>query len=82
MGVSSSECSDVQVTYRALETLRGADGSASTTVIDVADCGAAYRFMMALLAVTPGQWRLTGAPRLLERPIEDLVEVWTRETHD
>ena len=75
MGVSSSECSDVQVTYRALETLRGADGSASTTVIDVADCGAAYRFMMALLAVTPGQWRLTGAPRLLERPIEELVEV-------
>jgi len=75
MGVSSSECSDVQVTYRALETLRGADGSASTTVIDVADCGAAYRFMMALLAVTPGQWLLTGTPRLLERPIEELVEV-------
>ena len=75
MEVSPGECSDVQVTHRALETMRQAEGSATTTVIDVADCGAAYRFLMALLAVSPGQWRLTGTPRLLERPIEELVEV-------
>lgn len=75
MEVSPGECSDVQVTHRALETLRGAEGSASTTVIDVADCGAAYRFMMALLSATPGHWLLTGTPRLLERPIDELVEV-------
>ena len=78
MEVSPDECSDVQVTHRALETMRQAEGSATTTVIDVADCGAAYRFLMALLAVSPGQWRLTGAPRLLERPVEELVEVLWR----
>lgn len=75
MEVSPDECSDVQVTRRALETMRQAKGSATTTVIDVADCGAAYRFLMALLAVSSGQWRLTGIPRLLERPVEELVEV-------
>ena len=75
MEVLPGECSDVQVTHRALETLRGAEGSASTTVIDVADCGAAYRFLMALLSATPGHWLLTGTPRLLERPIDELVEV-------
>lgn len=78
MEVSPDECSDVQVTHRALETMRQAEGSATTTVIDVADCGAAYRFLMALLAVSPGQWRLTGTPRLLERPVEELVEVLWR----
>lgn len=75
MAVSSDECSDVQVTRCALEAVRKATGSATTTVIDVADCGAAYRFLMALLSVTPGHWLLTGTPRLLERPIEELVEV-------
>lgn len=75
MEVSPDECSDVQVTHRALETMRQAEGSATTTVIDVADCGAAYRFLMALLSVTPGHWLLTGMPRLLERPVEELVEV-------
>lgn len=71
MAVSPDECSDVQVTYRALMTVRASEGD----TVDVADCGAAYRFMMALLAIMPGRWRLTGTPRLLERPIEELVEV-------
>ena len=75
MEVPEYESSDVLVTHRALETMRQAKGSATTTVIDVADCGAAYRFLMALLSVTPGQWRLTGTPRLLERPVEELVDV-------
>ena len=41
--------------------------------VDVRDCGAAYRFLMAVLAVTSGSWILTGTPRLLQRPIEELV---------
>jgi len=44
-------------------------------VVDVADCGAAYRFLMPVLAATPGRWLLTGTPRLLQRPILPLVEV-------
>ena len=69
------ECEDVCVTHRALRTLSGAVGTGA--VIDVADCGAACRFMMALLAVTPGRWLLTGAPRLLERPVEGLLKALT-----
>lgn len=72
--VPSDECSDVQVTRRALLTLRADAGSSSPVEVDVADCGAAYRFLMALLAVTPGRWLLTGTPRLLERPVGELVE--------
>ena len=75
LGVSERESSDVQVTHRALEMIRKSTGSTEPTVIDVVDCGAAYRFMMALLSVTPGHWLLTGTPRLLERPVEELVEV-------
>ena len=44
-------------------------------VVDVEDCGAAYRFLMPLLAATPGRWLLTGTPRLLQRPILPLVNV-------
>jgi len=47
----------------------------SPVVIDVADCGAAYRFLMPVLAATPGLWLLTGTVRLLQRPILPLVEV-------
>ena len=75
MGVSEHESSDVQMTHRALGMIRKNTGTAATVVIDVADCGAAYRFLMALLSVTSGHWLLTGTPRLLERPVEELVEV-------
>lgn len=66
------ECEDVCVTHRALKVV--AESAGRGAVVDVADCGAACRFVMALLAVTPGRWLLTGAPRLLERPMEGLVQ--------
>jgi len=74
----ATDARDVRVTYRALCTLRDAGAEKNTAthqpvVIDVLDCGAAYRFLMPLLAATPGNWFLTGTPRLLQRPIEPLV---------
>jgi len=48
-------------------------GFSDCPVIDVQDCGAAYRFLMALLAATPGKWLLSGTSRLLQRPILPLV---------
>lgn len=42
--------------------------------IDVRDCGAAYRFLMAVASITPGRWLLTGTERLLARPIAPLVD--------
>ncbi len=73
--ISQNECNDVVVTHRALQTV--AQHSGVGALIDVGDCGAAYRFMMALLSVTPGRWRLTGTPRLLQRPMEELASVLT-----
>lgn len=68
---TEADGSDVHVTWRALRTVR--DASCTLVMVDVADCGAAYRFLMPLLAATPGTWILTGTPRLLQRPIEPLV---------
>ena len=75
--VTDVDGSDVRVTWRALRTLADAKrmGTDVVATIDVADCGAAYRFLMPVLAATPGTWFLTGTERLLQRPILPLVEV-------
>ena len=57
-----------------VEAESGQNPTDKPVCIDVYDCGAAYRFLMAVLAITPGQWLLTGTERLLQRPIEELVE--------
>ena len=76
--VSDTDCHDVLVMHRALRIIAGVSQtgqSGNLTVIDVEDCGAAYRFLIPLLALTPGNWLLTGTPRLLQRPILPLVDV-------
>lgn len=72
--LTGRDCHDVVVVYRALSSINGAVCD-RTCVVDVEDCGAAYRFLMPLLAATPGRFLLTGTPRLLHRPIEPLVRV-------
>jgi len=78
--VKETDARDVRVTYRALCTLRKAceevhaSAIRQPVVLDVVDCGAAYRFLMPLLAATPGNWLLTGTTHLLQRPIEPLVK--------
>ena len=70
---------DVRIVHDSLFRIQKAETEQNPTGeavrIDVRDCGAAYRFLMAVLAVTPGQWLLTGIPRLLQRPIDELVQV-------
>ena len=86
--VSDMDCHDVEIVCRALQTLSEGrvetqnftslqigEPSLQPVVVDVEDCGAAYRFLMPLLALTPGKWLLTGTPRLLQRPILPLVDV-------
>ncbi len=87
MPISSADCRDIVIMHRALTTisasvktrliasLQSGKTPSSSVAIDVEDCGAAYRFLMPILAATPGTWRLTGTPRLLQRPILPLVEV-------
>ena len=73
--VSDRDCHDVEIVCRALQTLTMGKPLVHPVVVDVEDCGAAYRFLMPLLAATPGRWLLTGTPRLLQRPIQPLVDV-------
>ena len=76
----ADDSEDVWVVFHALniikqninKSLQNIDNNFIT--IDVKDCGAGYRFLMAVAAVTPGKWLLTGTKRLLERPIAPLVE--------
>ncbi len=81
LAISEDSSSDVCITRAALLVVRDALKDCDThslVRVDVRDCGAAYRILMALLATTPGAWLLTGVPRLLERPVGELVDTLSR----
>ncbi len=61
--------------HRALKAIETAKKKSlsSITSINVEDCGAAFRFLLPVLAASPGEWLLTGTKRLLQRPILPLV---------
>ena len=64
--------SDSGDTMVLAEALRKAQLGAS--VIDIADCGTAARFMTTYLACHEGDWLLTGTERMKQRPIKPLVD--------
>ena len=65
-----SDSDDTQLMAELLTQLR----HGTTNLFYCRNAGTVARFMLALLAVTPGQWRLTGDQRLKERPIEPLIK--------
>ncbi|MBO4645533.1 MAG: hypothetical protein J5642_03350 [Bacteroidales bacterium] len=75
--VSSEDSSDAHVVHDALVRIRHATllPSPSPVAISAEDCGAAYRFLAAVLSIMPGKWILTGQKRLLNRPIQSLIDV-------
>ena len=73
LDVVPDDSEDVCVTHRCLSVVRNAKELSAPVLVDAGDCGAAFRFLMALLAVTEGEWLLTGTPRLLQRPVTPLV---------
>lgn len=54
------------------EALRKAHSGES--IIDIADCGTAARFLTTYLACHEGNWLLTGTDRMKQRPMAPLVE--------
>lgn len=76
--IPSDASEDIRIVHHCLtcisQDMEGGVKRDESVLIDVYDCGAAYRFLMAVLAITPGQWLLTGTEHLLQRPIEELVE--------
>lgn len=64
-----SDSNDTFVLANALHEIQQ-----NKTVIDIADCGAAARFMATYLACHEGEWILTGTERMKQRPVMPLVE--------
>lgn len=65
----SDQCDDLKAISGALRAYQR-----RAAVIDVHESGTALRFMTAMCAATPGyEVRITGSPRLLNRPLEPLA---------
>ncbi len=48
--------------------------SESVQILNCNNAGTVFRFLTALLAITPGKWHLTGSGRMKERPVGILVD--------
>ena len=64
-----SDSNDTLVLAKALRNIQS-----KKSVIDIADCGTAARFLTTFLACHSGSWLLTGTERMKQRPIKPLVE--------
>lgn len=69
-----SDADDTKVLKSLLETIK-TDGN----LLDVSNCGTAFRFLLPYLAWKKGEWLIIGDRRMAERPIDPLVselELW------
>ena len=69
-----SDCDDTAVLLRELARLEERDSRSEELVIDIGAAGTAMRFLTAFLAVSEGEFVLTGSERMKRRPIGPLVE--------
>lgn len=67
-----SEADDTQLLLQHLKTIQS-PGSGLIT-LHCQNAGTVFRFLTALLAITPGTWLLDGSKRMKERPVGILVE--------
>lgn len=69
------DSSDTVVMQNLLQEI--SNRSLSTTIfseINVGNAGTVMRFLTALLAVTPGNWLITGTERMQNRPVKPLTD--------
>ena len=77
-----SDSNDTKVLYEALVSMSFQRGAVwgresmltKASLIDIADCGTAARFLTTYLACRSGDWFLTGTERMQQRPMAPLVE--------
>lgn len=65
-----STSNDTRVLIEALQLLRTGKG----TSINIGHAGTSMRFLTSLLAITEGEWTITGSDRMQERPVAELVD--------
>ncbi|MFZ4547988.1 MAG: 3-phosphoshikimate 1-carboxyvinyltransferase [Bacteroidales bacterium] len=68
-----SEASDVLV-MQDLLTQISYNNNETVTEINVGNAGTVMRFLLAVLAITPGKWLLTGSERMKKRPVKPLTD--------
>jgi 3-phosphoshikimate 1-carboxyvinyltransferase len=69
------EAADVVSMHRLLHEISLESGTTdAVTELNAGNAGTVMRFLTALLAITPGKWKLTGSERMLQRPIQSLTD--------
>ena len=69
------DSTDTVVMQRLLQKISTQNDNHGThTEINVGNAGTVMRFLTALLAVTPGNWVITGTERMQNRPVKPLTD--------
>lgn len=71
---SISGASDIMAMQNQLLEIGKNLNHESVTEINVGNAGTVMRFLLALLAITPGKWLLTGSERMQHRPVKPLTD--------
>jgi len=69
-----SSADDTQLMIKLLATISNTKSSKFPAALNCENAGTIMRFLTALLAITPGNWIITGSERMKERPIGILVD--------
>ncbi|MGN0234913.1 MAG: hypothetical protein ACI4BD_01160 [Paludibacteraceae bacterium] len=74
MKIGDDAPDDVHILHDALAQLTQKEATDNLLVIDVDNCGTAMRFLTAYCALADRPAVLTGCPRMLQRPVGQLVD--------
>lgn len=72
--INLSTSDDTQLMIQLLDKISNKQSSEQHTELNCKNAGTVIRFLTALLAITPGNWILTGSERMKERPLGILVD--------
>ena len=69
-----SQADDTVMLQRLLGRISSMSRQQDAVVIDCSNAGTSLRFLTAFLSSRPGRWVITGAERMKNRPVGELVE--------
>jgi 3-phosphoshikimate 1-carboxyvinyltransferase len=69
-----SDADDTHLLRRLLVDINKNIGSETPVILDCRNAGTTFRFLAALLSLTPGKWLLSGSQRMKQRPVGILVD--------
>lgn len=73
-GLEPDSSDTIVMQHLLLEISSKNENAETVTEINVGNAGTVMRFLIALLAVTPGNWLLTGTARMQNRPVKPLTD--------